>query len=402
MIKSKEEITSVIRRICKQDVKNRKLLQKRMMQLKSKYNIPISISQSILTLENNMESENDFVIFCVLDVVNNGLVKGFFTDSEIKEYRAGQYKTNEIKCPLRFKMVQVTSNQWIGSVTVKELMMLRDAQMINYNENTQRAMQRVIDGNVEYYKIALNKKAVDGIKESMLSETYIPNTITLNMPMDYIDYSYSDGTLTFKKPLTFDILDGYHRYIAMSKIYSLDPKFDYNMELRIVQFETDTAKQFIWQEDQKTKMKKADSASFNQEDSANKIVERLNREGMGFPLHGKINRNRCVINAPELAALIKMLWFSAKGDSRETTLKKEREILDKLRTGIETVVFEKLELADKRWDFKYLACIVVCIHADVERESLVATAERLYAEFDENITVSRVNKHMLKRMAKLI
>ena len=149
-------------------------------------------------------------------------VNQYFVDKEINEYEDAVVESSKAKFPLRFSVVQITEDQWIGKITMKELMTLGSSQLINYNENAQRVLKRIVKDGEEYYRIQLNKTAVNAIKESLELDRYIPNTITLNIPQDDSSvFSYNDTKkeMVIKEIGMFDILDGYHRYIAMSNIH---------------------------------------------------------------------------------------------------------------------------------------------------------------------------------------
>ena len=111
----------------------------------------------------------------------------------------------------------------------------------------------------------------------------------------------------------------------MSNIYNRDPGFDYEMELRVVCFNEDTAKQFIWQEDQKTKMRKMDSETFNQNSPANQVINLINQSGL---YRNVIGRNNSVIDQGLASHLITKLWFNTtKVIKRKTLLDVRDEIL---------------------------------------------------------------------------
>lgn len=401
MIKSRNEIIETIRKLCEVNSRSKENIRQFAMALKNNYNIPLGMATDILTLNNDLKKCSDFVLFCVLEVVNVGYVEGYFTPSEIKEYSKAKYKDEGIRFPIKFNMIQIDDDQWIGKISVKELMQLRDAQLIYYNENTQRTLQRVLKGNVEHFKIRINRQAVDGIQESMSNETYIPNTITLNMPEDTI-YSFKENQLIIENLSKFDILDGYHRYIAISGIYNLNPLFDYNMELRIVCFQEGKAKQFVWQEDQKTKMRKVDSESFNQNSEANKVVQRLNSDST-FILAGQLSRNEGIINSAEMALLIKLLWFNDKREQKSSVVKKGIQIKDKLQEKIEVLVKQEPTLLEKTWSFKYLSSVLACIYKDVPNEKMSETVNKVYRENEDfNMTSSRCNRTTLRRFYGVI
>ena len=196
------------------------------------------------------------MIFAFLDVESPGAVDEFFTEEEVREFRKTRYKVKKVAFPLVFEgMAQVASDQWIGVTSAKRLMELKDAQLIRYNANTQRTLKRVVRGEQRFYRISLNKKSVGEIRKRMESDTYIPDDITLNVPVGS-EFTYSNGTLKITSMEAFDIIDGYHRYIAMSQSSATKDGFDYPMELRIVNFPEHKAQRFIFQKDQKTLMKR--------------------------------------------------------------------------------------------------------------------------------------------------
>ena len=234
-------------------------------------------------------------------------------------------------------------------------MKLRKAQLINYNANAQRTLQKIVKGERSYYKITLNKDAISKITESMNNGNYIPNTITLNMP-ETADFSYDDSKciLTIKSLDHFDISDGYHRYIAMGQLKDKNPDFNYPMELRIVMFSEDKVKQFIYQEDQKTKMKKIDSDSMNMNAPENLVVERLNRDVM-FNLKNKIARNNGSINYGELATVIKYFYF--KGQTVDKSIKRIIEVENEVRDKFNKLTEANTDLLDKNYTFTELMII---------------------------------------------
>lgn len=215
-------------------------------------------------------------------------------------------------------------------------------------------------------------------------------------------YAFRENQLIIEKITKFDILDGYHRYIAISGIYNLNPLFNYNMELRIVCFQEGKAKQFVWQEDQKTKMRKVDSESFNQNSEANKVVQRLNSDTT-FILAGQLSRNEGIINSAELALLIKLLWFNDRREQKAVVVKKSIQIKNSLQEKIEALVKQEPTLLEKTWSFKYLSCVVACVYRDVPNEKMSETVNKVYRENENfNMTSSRCNRMTLRRFFGII
>lgn len=285
----------------------------------------------MLTLNKSADGFSKFILYALFqEVTGNMKEEDFFTQDEINYFANYKYVEEKASFPMTFHMQQVTIDQWIGAISVKELMKLRDAQLINYNTNTQRSMKAI--GKGEHYQITLNKKALKEIGKLYNDNGYIPTTITLNMPED-TEYVYvaERSELVIKSMRYFDIIDGYHRYIAMSNEYNQDNSFDYPMELRIVEFPEYKAKQFIYQEDQKTKMTKVESKSFNQNDSGNIVAQRLNADP-SCNYMGLISLNG-IINSAELGLLISQFYFKgkmSKSDERQKIIETVKELKAKL------------------------------------------------------------------------
>lgn len=327
MLKDKKILEQYLEQQCDKIVMDNDLCKSIYTYANETYNIPKGIISDLISKRKSMSEETEFVLFILLDSMNNILKDGrkiqgidnFYTMQEAQYYRKNKYKTENIKFPLIFKMLQIEEDQWIGKIDIKTIMQLRKAQMINYNINAQRTMQKIVKGDKESYKITLNQKAVEAISSSYRNKTFIPNTITLNIPMEIDSNFYYDEesySLIIKSLSHFDVTDGYHRYIAACQIADLNENFNYSMELRIVNFTEDKAKQFIFQEDQKTKMRKIDSNSMNMNNAANIVVTRLN-ENIRFNLKGLISRNERIISFGEFSELINYFYFKGLGKEKE-------------------------------------------------------------------------------------
>jgi len=358
----------------------------RARKISKKHNIPHEQVIDLLNQRIQIEAVDNNIAFALGEVFDIDLKK-YFNSNEIKQLSKWKHETFEFKFPLEFSMKQVAEDQWTGATTVSDLMKLRDAQIINYNENTQRIMKRVEKGNEEFYSISLNVKAIKSIEQLFMDGTYIPNTITLNMPENTLyKFDKDSETLIIKKMDHFDITDGYHRYIAMSNCYNLNPDFDYPMILCITNYSEDKCRQMIWQEDQKTKMAKVDSNSLNLQSSANKVVQKLNTDS-SFYLIGSINTNGGCINKSELAEIIRATYFQ-----RTNITSKQKEILDiikaeqDLRNGINYLVENHTELMNETWNRFFLYTLVYNIYVGEPYVSL----------YDETIRMEKlaINKKM--------
>lgn len=297
---------------------------------KEHYSIPRGITSDYLTFRASLEEASEFILFCLLDSITKITDKGssvihrYYNEQEIKTYQNARFEVDKIKFPLKFKVVQIADDQWIGKIDFDMLMKLRSAQLINYNENAQRTMQKIIKGGKEVWKIALNKNAVKEIESMYERGIYIPTPFTLNIQEDDSKFYYDEEncTLVVKSIKAFDIADGYHRYVAACRVTDRIPGFNYTMELRIVNFSEEKAKQFIFQENQKTKMKKVDSDAMNTYKSSNTVAKRLN-DSYQSNIQGLIGMNQSVINMADLSGLIHYFYF--KGYTRK--IEEEKEVM---------------------------------------------------------------------------
>lgn len=330
--------------------------------LLDKYNLPTGTVADYYCERVDLNGISEYNLFIYTDGMsqifpNEIKPADYFVDVEIKEYSKTTINTQKKKFPIEISCVQVSENQWIGVADVEFFINLRKSSMINYNANTQRVLQKTYRGGIEYWKISTNLKAIDEIKTCFREKTYIPNTITLNIPHDVdYDFKYENGVLKIKQLEHFDITDGYHRYIAMTQLYD-EEEFNCNMELRITNFDEETAKQFIFQEDQKTKMTKVESESMNVNKEANIICENLN-SSMMFDLKGKISRNEGIIDFATLSYAIDKLYYNGKKGTAKYRNDVTKEIKDWLKYLIEINPEEFLE---KTYSDRRIIAVMICI-----------------------------------------
>lgn len=354
-VKAEEAVQRQLRMLEKNPSTYRDSIKSLSDELVMQYGVSYSEVSDLLSQRVHISTASDFELFAIMNAFSSNLAKDYFTPIEIKKYSKFKIEESKISFPIEFNVIQVAEDQWLGSITAKQLMLFRDTQFINYNQNTQRTMTRINRGVFESYKITLNRKAIEGIKKSFTRNAYIPNTITLNLPDDAeFDYDEEENKLIITNISHFDILDGYHRYIAISELTNNDPNFDYTMELRIVSFSEEKAKQFIWQEDQKTKMSKADSATFNQYKASNIIAQRLN----SGTLRGIVNNNGGIIDTAVLTNVLDYTYLKGKQD---LTRSEEISIAKKIGKDFEKLEENDPNIFDNRWDREYTICVVYCL-----------------------------------------
>lgn len=400
---SKTSARKQIKESIQKIVYNRSQIQEVVLQLHSKYGIAIGDIMDYISGQTDVNKADTFTLFVLASGIDeilehSNIAEKIFTEVEIKEFSLQRIEPDELEFPIRIKCIQINDDQWIGMENVKFLMKLRDAQKINYNTNAQRAMKRIVRGGNEFYRISINNAAVKKIKDLLKRGVFIPNTITLNIPMDS-DYSYNSkkNELVIRDLKYFDIADGYHRYLAMSQLYSEDSEFDYPIEIRIISFSDDKIKQFIFQEDQKTRMRKIDSDSMNMDSASNIVAERLNRNIM-FNWHGQMSRGGSNINISDFASMVNYFYYRNKPKEEPDSkfiMKTEAVLIDKLNP----IIAQNEKLIDNKVNFKSLLVLFYCITSyDDATEHIRRGLENL----DGIKTNREINARVIREVSKLV
>lgn len=366
MLKSKKELIkelqTVITEKCIGKRKENEYAQSVMRELNNKYKMTIIRASDIVSMRIDFEILTEFELFCVCDIICPERLTEYFVNVEIQKYSNSTFEVNKIFLPLKISMIKVQDNQFIGAISAKTLREWGDAGFINYNQNTQRTLKRIVRGDKEYYKISLNQTAINAISKLMEDRAYISDDITLNIPDDdESSFSYNSETkeLRIDKLKAFDIIDGYHRYVSIVKMCNLNLDFDYPMEIRITNYTESKAQQFIWQKDQKTKMKKLDSDSLNQERLSNRVVNRLN-DDPNFIWYRQLDRNNPRIPVGTFALAVDKIFFTKKIKKDEENLE-VRKIANQIKSGLETYFDQYDPSATKEIDDVRIVCILYCI-----------------------------------------
>lgn len=368
MLKDKKALEQYLDKQCDRIVTDNEKCKMIYTYANEKYEIPKGIVSDLVTKRMAMSAVSEFVLFILLDSICNVLkdntdilgVDNFYSMQEWKHYRNSKYETEKIQFPLVFKMVQITDDQWVGKIDVDMLMKLRQAQLINYNVNAQRSLTKIVKGDKETYKITLNSKAVKSISDNYKDGTFIPNTITLNVPLDSdSDFYYDEekSSLVINSLECFHISDGFHRYIAACQTRDANPEFNYSMELRVVNWEDSKAQSFIWQEDQRTPIRKVDSRSMNMNRAANIVVTRLN-ENVRCNLKGLINRNEGAIHFGELADLVDYFYFKGVGKEKERSV--SIQAVKELTDNFNMLTEYNTEYLEHRMSYRTLLVAMFC------------------------------------------
>lgn len=340
-----------------------------------KYNIPINLSSDIISQRKDLSEFNEFILFAITDIIKPDLISKYFTDVQIKMYTGQKYQQEKFDFPIKFHLIKITDEQYIGKTTAQFLMKLRSNQLINYNADTQRALRIILQGGTKILRPYINDRAVDEIDNSFSEQIFIPNMLTLNINPDdeNAEYEYNEKTetLTVYNITSFDIVDGYHRYLGLSRNYDRDNNWDYPMMLQVSAFSTGRAKQLIFQEDHKTKMKEVDSASYNQYDAGNMVVNRLNTD-TDCNLNNKLSVNDNLISPGLLGRVINKLYFRKKPERKEI-INVTKNIKQKLNLFTE----EHDEYLDNKWMGHEIMIVIYGIFKGYTTDQIYAALQNI-------------------------
>ena len=322
--------------------------QKWYLELMNKYNIPISISSDIISQRKDISEYNVFILYAITDIILPKYIPQYFTKQEIKMFADSKYEVQKVEFPLKLHLIKITDEQYIAKTSARFLMQLREQQLINYNAETQRALRVILQGGTKILRPYINDKAVTHIDKCFMDGIFIPNMITLNINYDdeNADYTYNEKEemLYINNISAFDIVDGYHRYLGLSRNYDRDNNWDYPMMIQITTFPLGKARQMIYQENQKTKMQEVSLSTYNQYDIGNIVVNRLNSDP-NCDMCGKIDVNEGLINPGILAQAISRLYFDNKSGRKEA-IAASKELIIQLNKFVET----EMTYMEKQWD----------------------------------------------------
>lgn len=368
MLRSKSELDTLLTKTIN-DRRFDEIADKVADHMNKNHNIPTGIVMDYITTRNPMQESDEFFEYCMLEAIadnTSGIqqesflnrIAAYYSEIERQNYQKKKLPTKELKFPIKIPCFRVADDQWIGVTDINFIMLLRQSQLIRYNENAQRVMKRIIrkDHSVGY-SISINWGAVKEIEDCYKENRFIPNTWTFNIPFEVdVDYEFDDtrDLLIFNRLQCLDIIDGYHRYLAACRTYDENPDFNLPIELRITSFSEDRARDFIAQEDHKTKMLKIDAMSMDKNTPGNFVVDQLNK--INPNMEGKINRNGGIINYSQLASCFTRYYFDGK------TKLPRSEYADKIRyisTYYDKLIIMNPSVMDGPWTFEMMLASVI-------------------------------------------
>ena len=399
MLKERVELEKYLSEQCEKIALSQNKYETVTEMLFEKYSIPTGTTMDMIS-RGKLAEQSEYILFCLLDGIGNltkdaKILNIFFTPFEIESYSKTRVKQEKIKFPLVIPCFQVTDDQWIGTTDTNFFMRLRTAQMINYNENTQRALTKKVTAHGEQWQITVKKATVAKIRASLHADEYIPTTITLNIPIEETDFYYDEEKheLVINSLKYFDIADGYHRYVSMCQEKDLNPDFNYPWELRITNYQEDKAKYFTYQEAQKTEMTKNEKNSRNSYALANRIATELNKD-TSFELFKEINDIGGKISYTEFIKVVD--YFYCQGTKKgENDNQIRRSIQTEIKNKINYLVSIDEEYAEKKYTYVDIL-VMMYVFQRVDRIELL---DRCIKGIMKNI--HKIDKKKLQSARKL-
>jgi len=405
MLKDRKELEQFLSKKCDKINFNNETCIKIREYMLDKYEIPTGTTMDMIS-RYMFDEQTEFLLFCLLDGIDatdeTNYKEEYFTKIEIEQYLNEKFEIRQIHFPLVIKCEKVNDSQWIGATNSQFFMDLRRAQLIKYNVNAQRVMKKIVRGENILFKIVPNKIAIKAIKALMQKNQYIPTPITLNIPYDSdADFYYDEKEreLVIKSLDNFDISDGYHRYLAMCELHDEEPDIQYPMEIRIINFTDEKTRQFIFQEDQKTKMSQSNSRTMNINRASNNVIDRLN-EMATFDFKGLIGRNSGTINYAALSDFIEYFYFKEKRPyNNSDIIRAANDIKGKFNALSE---FDPVYI-DKIYGFKELAIMFVAFDIESDLSKAIEKIDNAFKnEVQKEIKNVNVNKTLINTVSKLI
>lgn len=185
-------------------------------------------------------------------------VDDYFTKSEIKDslqYTSLlDYASNGSQLPLeRSEVISYDSSTFMTKMSVQTINELLQGGDLYYNFDTQRESKYVERKNKVIRVPKVNKKAVREIAQHLLNGTLIKTTLVFNAAPNTSDegeeliYNSRKNVLMITEGTRLDILDGYHRTLAIQQALLTKPDLDFDFPVLITNYSTKKAQMYIGQ-----------------------------------------------------------------------------------------------------------------------------------------------------------
>lgn len=315
-------------------------------------------------------------------------VDDYFTESEQLVFnqkidRNTQEKDIIIKAG---NWMQVEEDQYVIKIYPNELIDdYINRNKINYNPETQRylTMKRNKEGD-SISMITFDSGACEDIFNDMYNDLYISNILALNVNPDYYaPPRVINGNIVIPSDSAIDCIDGYHRLKAA--ILTKQRKPEWNQPLVFFLFICDVQKacRYILEEDKKIHLSKEQANKYDETNSANFIIEKLNSDIKFIPRGTITGKKYIAINK-----IIEKLFEPEKlynSEARKNAVQLFQKIKENINEYIEQNNMYDTDITKEMW-FVYLNALK---HSIDTNSSFLETMDKI--KLDDISEISFVN-----------
>jgi hypothetical protein len=223
-----------------------------------KYDINTGISQNLINFPENVK-EIDLRLLCLLTEEVFKVTKDididpklFFTEIEIKEsYKYSHQQSETLGFPLAFPNTTIVGNEaYLTSLSIKTIKKLLDNQLLKYNFENQREAKVVKRNDVITLSPTVNKHNIKEITEHLKNGTLVPTILVFNASVgtssedEELVYDSKKMELVINRDTDLEILDGYHRCVALNNALEMYPDLEFNFGVLITNYSLNKSKSY--------------------------------------------------------------------------------------------------------------------------------------------------------------
>lgn len=357
MKKNREVLERVLNELFDEYSANKKVVDKVKKDL-VEHGITTGITMGILNKTLPIETQSQVVLCLITKSLFNATEEArikpedYFTDIEIEEANKFKREVEGKKDYIEIEDIkQVAEDQWITTMTYKQVAEMYAMGKVRYNKETQRNTIVKEYGDKIIESININKGSVKEIKELMLKGLFIANTITFNiLATGEEKFEIDNRNKDMRIYGTLDIIDGFHRSLSLLECVAENPNIEANIVVMITHFNVEKCHRFIIQEDKKNKIDKRYIQNLNVENLENKVVKLIN-ESSG-EMQGRITTN-IIMYRNQAYVLTDILADAIKANFNIESNRDVNNIAEYLIKGFDEVVgifindFKNLEISRK-------------------------------------------------------
>lgn len=207
-------------------------------------------------------------------------VEKYFTEVELSQF--------EMPFPNEITDEDIVINDWLQinydqftiKASINQVIKWRDINKLKYNPDTQRDLiYKDSKGGVLIKTVDINEKSIDEMMELISTNDFFADELTININTDINVNSdqliqIKDKKLIIPHNAQIDLIDGFHRYVALCKYKDLNPDFEFTIKFNLVMWDTEKANKFILQQDKKNHLSDKQVAR-TEKNEVNYVIDRL-------------------------------------------------------------------------------------------------------------------------------